>query len=78
MENLISANSKLFFWSYVKDLKKSGELPSDMYFKNRKSMYNIDITGLLEDKISEVLCTAPSHSASSRRIRLNYCTGRFL
>ena len=47
-KNSIKANSKVF-WSYVNGLKKSGELSSEMYFKDRKAKINQDIADLFSE-----------------------------
>ena len=53
MKNSIKANSKAF-WSYVNGLKKPGEEPSEMYFKETKAKYNQDIADLFSERFSEV------------------------
>ena len=52
-ENSIRRSSKAF-WSYVNGLKKPGELPYDMYFKQKSATNNQDIAGLFSERFSEV------------------------
>ena len=61
METSITANSKVF-WSYVNGLKKPGELPSEMYFKDRRARNNLEIAGLFSERFSEVF--APAHNSN--------------
>ena len=53
IENSIRRNSKKF-WSYGNGLKKHGELPYDMYFKQKSASNNLDIANLFSERFSEV------------------------
>ena len=62
MGTSINANSKVF-WSYVNGLKKSGELPSKIFFKERRDRNNLGIADLFSERFSEVFA-APAHNSN--------------
>ena len=79
-ENSIRRNSKKF-WSYVNGLKKHGELPYDMYFKQKSASNNLDIANLFSERFSEVFApmnTSPPPSFDQVLATDSFCDFDFV